>query len=384
MAYIGNQITTVFPSSVTVDKINDVTYVANAPSGNISGRRNLVINGAMQVSQRSTSASSITSTGYHALDRFKLLYTDAGTWTMSQSSTSPNGFANSLKLDCTSAKSSLASNSRLFLMTSLEGQDVQQFKKGTSDAEQYTLSFHVRSNKTGTYQVNIEDNDNIRIVGSTYTISSADTWEKKEITFVADQTGAFADDTGDSLSIFWALAAGTDNSSGAVPSVWESKSNTDRGAGLSVNLADSTDNEWYITGVQLEVGSVATPFEHRHFGQEKQLCYRYYYQRKVATNFMKIGHGRAYNTSNSTATYSVPVPMRANPTGSISAASDVGVAGLSAGGTTSVSVASETYDDFSYFAINVTRSGADFTTGNIFQVEADNNTDMKLMLDAEI
>ena len=101
MAYIGNQITTVFPSSVTVDKINDVTYVANAPSGNISGRRNLVINGAMQVSQRSTSASSITSTGYHALDRFKLLYTDAGTWTMSQSSTAPNGFANSLKLDCT-------------------------------------------------------------------------------------------------------------------------------------------------------------------------------------------------------------------------------------------------------------------------------------------
>tara|TARA_R100001591_G_scaffold85281_1_gene91650 strand:+ start:174 stop:1271 length:1098 start_codon:yes stop_codon:yes gene_type:complete len=242
----------------------------------IGGRRNIVINGAMQVSQRSTSASSITSTGYHALDRFQLLYTDAGTWTMSQSSTTPNGFANSLKLDCTSAKSSLASDSRLFLQTKIEGQDVQQFKKGTSDAEQYTLSFHVRSNKTGTYQVNIEDNDNTRIVGSTYTISSADTWEKKEITFVADTTGAFADDTGDSLAIMWALVAGTDNSSGAVPTAWEAKVNTDRGAGLNINLADSTDNEWYITGVQLEVGSTATPFEHRSPAEELRLCQRYF------------------------------------------------------------------------------------------------------------
>ena len=241
----------------------------------IGGRRNIVINGAMQVSQRSTSASSITSTGYHALDRFQLLYTDAGTWTMSQSSTTPNGFANSLKLDCTSAKSSLASDSRLFLQTKIEGQDVQQFKKGTSDAEQYTLSFHVRSNKTGTYQVNIEDNDNTRIVGSTYTISSANTWEKKEITFPADTTGAFADDSGDSLAIMWALVAGTDNSSGAVPATWEAKVNTDRGAGLNINLADNTDNEWYITGIQLEVGSAVTPFEYRSFDEEFLLCQRY-------------------------------------------------------------------------------------------------------------
>ena len=273
----------------------------------IGGRRNVVINGAMQCSQRSISASSITATGYYALDRFKLLYTDAGTWTMSQSSTSPNGFANSLKLDCTTAKSSLASNSRLFIMTSIEGQDVQQFKKGTSDAEQYTLSFHVRSNKTGTYQVNIEDNDNIRIVGATYTISSADTWEKKEITFVADTTGAFADDTGDSLAIMWALVAGTDNSSGAVPTTWEAKVNTDRGAGLNINLADSTDNEWYITGVQLEVGSVATPFEHRSFGEEVLLCQRYY-QEMGSFPIVIIGGNNCQGTVASR------VPMRAAPT----------------------------------------------------------------------
>jgi len=291
----------------------------------LGGRRNIVINGAMQVSQRSTSASSITATGYHALDRFKLLYTDAGTWTMSQSSTTPNGFANSLKLDCTSAKSSLASDSRLFLMTSIEGQDVQQFKKGTSDAEQYTLSFHVRSNKTGTYQVNIEDNDNIRIVGSTYTISSADTWEKKEITFVADTTGAFADDNGDSLSIFWALVAGTDNSSGAVPTAWEAKSNTDRGAGLNINLADSTDNEWYITGVQLEVGSVATPFEHRSFGEEDLLCQRYYFDDSANATYIVY-----YATNKGIANVRYRVPMRDAPTVTISASSG----GITANGVT--------------------------------------------------
>ena len=352
----------------------------------IGGRRNIVINGAMQCSQRSTSATSITSTGYHALDRFQLLYTDAGTWTMSQSSTAPNGFANSLKLDCTATKGTLASDSRLFLMHMIEAQNLQQLKKGTSESEYVTLSFYVRSNKTGTYQVNIEDNDNIRIIGSTYTISSANTWERKVIPFVGDTSGTLPNDVGDGFNIMWALVAGTDNSSGAVPTAWESKVNTDRGAGLGVNLADSTDNEWYITGVQLEVGNYpgGTPFEHRSFGEERQLCYRYYYQRQVATNFMKIGHGRAYDSNNTTATYSVPVPMRANPTGSISAASDVGVAGLSAGGTTSVSVASETYDDFSYFAINVTRSGGGFSTGTIYQVEADNNTNMKLMLDAEL
>ena len=352
----------------------------------IGGRRIIVINGAMQCSQRSTSATSITSTGYHALDRFQLLYTDAGTWTMSQSSTAPNGFANSLKLDCTATKGTLASDSRLFLMHMIEAQNLQQLKKGTSESEYVTLSFYVRSNKTGTYQVNIEDNDNVRIIGSTYTISSANTWERKVIPFVGDTSGTLPNDVGDGFNIMWALVAGTDNSSGAVPTAWESKVNTDRGAGLGVNLADSTDNEWYITGVQLEVGNYpgGTPFEHRSFGEERQLCYRYYYQRQVATNFMKIGHGRAYDSNNTTATYSVPVPMRANPTGSISAASDVGVAGLSAGGTTSVSVASETYTDYSYFAINVTRSGGGFSTGTIYQVEADNNTNMKLMLDAEL
>ena len=286
----------------------------------IGGRRNIVINGAMQVSARSGSATSITSTGYHALDRFALLYTDAGTWTMAQSSTAPTGFANSLKLDCTATKASLASNSRLFLQTKIEGHDVQQLKKGTSDAEYVTLSFYVRSNKTGTYQVNLEDNDNTRIIGATYTIDSADTWKRVIIPFVGDTTGAFADDIGDSLAIMWALVAGTDNSSGAVPTAWEAKSNTDRGAGLNVNLADNTSNEWLLTGVQLEVGNYpsGTPFEHRAVGDEQNLCLRYYYP---AGDFY-FGSISAANTSVVREHTRFPQKMRTTPTvtlGSISA-----------------------------------------------------------------
>ena len=239
------------------------------------GARNFIINGNMAVSQRSSSTSGVTSTGYHACDRFKFLYTDAGTWTVSQSTDAPDGFANSFKVECTTAKSSLASNSRLFILQHLEGQNLQQLKKGTSAAESITLSFYVRTNKTGTYQVHVEDNDNIRIIGSTYTVSSANTWQKVTVTLAGDTTGALDNDNGDSFAVFFALVAGTDNSSGAVPTAWEAKTNADRGAGLNVNLADATSNYWQMTGLQMEVGS-ATPFEHESFGKTLVKCQRYF------------------------------------------------------------------------------------------------------------
>lgn len=387
MGYIGNQITTVFPSSVTVDKINDVTYVPNPPSGQITGRRNLIINGAMNVAQRATSATGLGGDGftYNTVDRFKnvMAGSSAGRYTQTQTAvTDLPGFANCLKFDCTTADTSIAADEILQFGQYFEGQDVQQLKKGTSDAEKVTASFYVKGNASATYTCELEDADNTRYNAQTFSVTTS--WNRVVLTFNADTTGTLDDDNANSLRLNIFLHAGSTYTGGTFSSNTWQTTNNQRASSSQTSFYDSTDREFFITGVQLELGSTATSFEHRSFGEEKQLCYRYYYQRKAATNFMKIGHGRAYDTSNSTATYSVPVPMRANPTGSISAASDVGVAGLSAGGTTSVSVASETYDDFSYFAINVTRSGADFTTGNIFQVEADNNTNMKLMLDAEL
>jgi hypothetical protein len=284
-------------------------------SGQAQGDKNLIINGAMTVAQRGTSTSSVTSTGYHACDRFKFLYTDAGTWTVSQSTDAPDGFASSFKVECTTAKSSLASGSRLFILQALEGQNLQQLKKGTSSAESITLSFYVRTNKTGTYQVHVEDNDNIRIIGSTYTVSTANTWQKVTVTLAGDTTGALDNDNGDSFAVFFALVAGTDNSSGAVPTAWEAKTNADRGAGLNINLADATSNYWQISGLQMEIGDVATPFEHESFAETLQKCMRYYFG-SVYGNSSPTNHGgfgTAHSTNEVNIGFEFPVIMRASP-----------------------------------------------------------------------
>ena len=285
-------------------------------SGQAQGDKNLIINGNMAVSQRSSSTTGVTSTGYHACDRFKFLYTDAGTWTVSQSTDAPDGFANSFKVECTTAKSSLASDSRLFILHHLEGQNLQQLKKGTSAAESITLSFYVRTNKTGTYQVHVEDNDNIRIIGSTYTVSSANTWQKVTVTLAGDTTGALDNDNGDSFAVFFALVAGTDNSSGAVPTAWEAKTNADRGAGLNVNLADATSNYWQISGLQMEIGDVATPFEHESYAETLRKCQRYYYQTVYkGSSDTTYAIGVAANSSTAAQCMApFPVTMRAAPT----------------------------------------------------------------------
>jgi len=347
----------------------------SASAGGITGR-NLVINGSASVNQRGDS-TGVTATGYHGPDRFQLLYTDAGTWSISQSSTAPEGFANSYKLDCTTAKGTLASNSRLFVQTKLEGQNLQHLKKGTSNAVSTTLSFFVRSNKTGTYQVNLEDNDNTRIIGATYTISSANTFEHKTITFAGDTSGAFADDNGDSLSIMWALVAGTDNSSGAVPTAWEAKSNTDRGAGLTVNLADSTSNEWYITGVQLEVGEQATPFEHRSFDDELARCERYF-QRFVA-NESYTAFSVAFSSSATTAKGHLKFnsKMRSKPTITQSNT------GFNYGPQVAFSSFNTLYTglDLSWIDMNIGNVGS---AGEIGNWNANNNAAAYVQMDAEL
>ena len=235
----------------------------------VGGRRNLMINGGMQVAQRGTSFTSIGGTaGVYSIDRFRYGFTmNSGRLTITQSTDSPNGFANSFKVDITTAESSLNAASGAAISQFFEGQDVQKFKKGTSDAEQYTLSFHVKSNVTGTYIVELFDQDNTRQVSKSYTIDSANTWEKKTLIFPADTTGAFDNDNALSFIAQWFLASGTNRTSGTLNTSWASSTDANRAVGQT-NLFSSTDNEWYITGVQLEVGSVATPFEHRSFGEE--------------------------------------------------------------------------------------------------------------------
>ena len=241
------------------------------------GRRNIVINGAMQVVQRGT-VSSLTGSSYGGPDRFRLGLSGAGTHRILQSATVPSGsgFANSWRLDCTTADTSITSSDQISCQYRIEGQDVQQLKKGTSSAEKVTLSFWVRSSLTGTYVLELMDEDNTRHIAKTYTISQADTFEHKILTFDGDTTGVLDDDNARSLQIQWWLAAGPTYTTGTLPTSWASRVDANRAVGHNVNLASSTDNNWYLTGVQLEVGDTATDFEHRSFGEELLLCKRYF------------------------------------------------------------------------------------------------------------
>jgi hypothetical protein len=287
--------------------------IGNINAGGGGVNRNCVINGDMSVSQRATSVSSITGAGYAVLDRHRLGGAVPGTWTWSQSTTVPSGqgFGNSLKLDCTATGSA----GTMYIQHKMEGQNLQGFAKGTSDAKPFALSFWVRSNKTGTYIAQLLDNDNTRHVSKSYTISSANTWEHKKITFPADTTGAFGNDNGASLEIYLWLSADSSNSSGTLATTWASVTAANNAVG-QVNLADSTDNEWYLTGLQLEIGQNPTEFEHEPFERTLLKCKRYYYQ----TNYdsaRRFGVDGLYSNGagaglNMMITH--PVPMRAGPT----------------------------------------------------------------------
>ena len=290
-------------------------------SGQAQGDKNILINGAMTVSQRGTSVSSYSSDAFCTVDRFKVRVGSLGVYTVSQATDAPSGFKYSLKLDCTTADASPASSDFLFLLQAIEGQDLQQLKKGTANAESLTLSFWVKSNKTGTGQVNLRDNDNDRLVGKTYTISSANTWEYKTVTFPPDTTGAITSDNTAGISLEIWLDSGSDYEGGAVPTSWEARSQTDRNAGGNLNIGSSTANEFLITGIQLEVGDVATAFENESFGETLQKCQRYFYRfprvdASGTSNTLCIGMGQATNTFRGVVFF--PSSMRANPTMSAS------------------------------------------------------------------
>ena len=252
---------------------------ANINGTQIGGRKNLIINGAMTVSQRGTSFDS--THGIYLLDRFMLeKENNAANFTITQSTTSPDGFSKSLKVDCTTADTSTASNEFVTLRYKIEAQDLQHLSFGTSAAKPLVLSFYVRSNVTGTYAVNCLQRDNSsKLYTRNYTIDSADTWERKTISIPADTSGVINDDTGSGLEIYIPLVMGSTYTSGSQSTTaWETFANSKFAAGHAVNVLSNTSNEWYLTGVQLEVGSQATAFEHRSFGEELALCQRYYFR----------------------------------------------------------------------------------------------------------
>ena len=272
----------------------------------------IIINGDMAVAQRSTSVTSVSNgdSGYQTCDRMR--FDESGTMgaalTITQESLTSgnaflNGFANAFKVDVTTADSSPDADDWSRLNMRIEAQDMKPFKKGTSNAEKFTLAFWVKATKTGTNTIELFDSDNTRSIGGSYTISSSNTWEHKVVNFAADTTGAFADDTGEGLRISWSLSAGSNYTSGTLPSAWES-STVANTAPNQVNHFDSTSNNFHITGIQLEVGEFSSttlpPFQFESFGENLQRCLRYYYRANgrcgfgAGSGFVQDGNVKAY------------------------------------------------------------------------------------------
>ena len=305
MPFIGNQPAKVPLTSADITDgiiVNaDISSTAGITLNKISGNpnfRNIVINGDMQVAQRSTSVASITTAGYYTLDRFYIQNTTLGTFTMSQSTDVPSGygFATSLKMDCTTADASPSASDALTIQQSFEGQNLQYLKKGTANAVSLTASFWVKSTKTGTFICELLDTDNSRHTNKSYTINTTNTWEFKTVTFSADTTGALNNDNGESLRLVFWLGAGTNFTSGTLATTWGSTTTANRAVG-QVNIADSTSNDFLITGVQLEAGTSATDFEFLPIDVNLGRCQRYYYKLLPGAADKAFGIGLAYNTN---------------------------------------------------------------------------------------
>jgi hypothetical protein len=239
----------------------------------------------MHIAQRGTSFSFAHdgTTSGHTLDRFQFVTgnTDEYDCTVSQYSMSTSdlnttGHSNALKLLTGTAELAIVNNEQVHISYKIEAQDLQDLQYGTTSAKTVTLSFWVKSSVTGTYAVaGYKDDSTTRIINRTYTINSADTWEKKTLTYAGDTSGTLVNDNTDSLILHLWLGAGTNYSSGTLSDTWTSSTNANRAVG-QVNLADSTSNEWYITGVQLEAGTSASDFEFLPVDVNLLRCQRYF------------------------------------------------------------------------------------------------------------
>ena len=271
----------------------------------------------MTVSQRhgTNVVTGVNSNGYR-IDRWTHQMASVNSaFSVSQSTDSPDGFGNSYKIDVTTADTSLSAAHAHFFRQKIEGQNLQDFAKGTSSAKQFALSFYVKTNKTGVYTVEMYDIDNNRAISKTFTVADSN-WNRYIIIFPADTTGAFDNDNGNSLVVQFFLSAGSNYTNNGTfnNSAWGSLSGKSRVSSSNVNFADSTSNNWYLTGVQLEVGDTATTFEHRSFGEELNRCQRYYQQFVGLSDQAALGFGRSNSTTVAEFTVPLSVPLRASPT----------------------------------------------------------------------
>ena len=301
---------TVNNAGVDIPAIGTIDGLTSINGGQVGGRRNIVINGAMKVAQRSASVAGLgAASGFFTLDRWKMLIgsASAGRYTMAQVADGPAGFANCLKITTTTADTSIAVGERLTLIQAIEGQDLQQLKKGTASAEQFTVSFWVKGNANALYVCEIYDNDSATNITQSFAVTTS--WNRIELTFAADTSNPLDDDNAASLTLFIWLHGGSTYTGGTFASnTWATATTNNRYAVADrTSIFDATSRTFFITGVQMEIGSTATDFEHRSFGEELTLCQRYYFT--VPRTYGIASSATAMFTS-----VAFPVEMRATPT----------------------------------------------------------------------
>jgi hypothetical protein len=301
-------------------KARQLADLGNAYDDGALSNRNLIINGAMQVAQRGTSFSP-PSQGAYVVDRFHQYQGGGGVLYYEQSTDAPLGFSNSLKITVNTADSSIASGDYYYMRYEAEGLDCSRLSLGTSNAQKFTLSFYVKSSLTGTFSGAFQNAATNRSYVFEYTINLANTWERKTVTVDGDTSGTWL--TNNSVGLRVAFDLGNGSSLRSSAGSWASSGNY--GSTGSVELVGTASATLYITGVQLEVGDTATPFEHRSYGDELAKCQRYYQHTYstgsavgTATHDNMIGSGGAQGNSSSSevsgGTYTFKVEMRAAPT----------------------------------------------------------------------
>ena len=270
--------------------------------------RNLVINGEMTVSQRTTSTTNVTTGAYRACDRFQFAVGALGTWTVEQDADAPAGFGYSMKMTCTTADASPAAGDTAWLLQSMEAQNLQGLAVGTNSAKPLNLSFWVKSNKTGNASVGLLQGDaSNRMFSATYEIEAADTWEHKTISITADTGGTINNDNGDGLRIDWWLNSGSTYTGGSTQSWGALVSNNRNPSNLGVGGA--ANDYFAITGVQLTATDAPIEFQHEDYGTTLAKCQRYYYK-------APDGVYRLYQSGASRVQGNMwfPITMRATPT----------------------------------------------------------------------
>jgi hypothetical protein len=353
--------------------INSMTPTADS----LQGFRNRIINGDMRIDQRNAGAA-VTTDGSFPIDRWKYEQSQTSKLSLARSTTVPSGFTNSVSVTVTTAYTPTTDN--YFVLTqSIEGLNVSDLGWGTASAKTITLSFWVRSSVTGTYSFGLANSAYNRSYVSTYAISAANTWEYKTITIAGDTTGTWLTDTGIGLRVRFNLGSGPDRD--ATANVWGT--GADWGVSGDVDLVANSGATWFITGVQLEVGSVATPFERRPYGTELALCQRYCQMIKGSGSFTKYGLGVCTSTTNLRGVVHLPVSMRTAPSlTTTSTASNYGVY-------TSSDIACSAVPTLNAQGTEVLANidftvASGLTTGNAALMQANNNTSAYLLLTAEL